>query len=90
MTRALERKLAVSLIRFGETLDEVLVEYKPNLLCNYLFEMTQTFFQFYDQCSVKDAKTEDLRASRLQLCDLMARTIETGLSLLGIGVLDQM
>ena len=86
----IERQLAVKLVRFGEALDEVLVEYKPNILCNYLFELTQTFFQFYDQCSVKDAETETLKCSRLQLCDLTARTIKTGLSLLGIGVLDQM
>ncbi len=86
----IERQLAVKLVRFGEALDEVLVEYKPNILCNYLFELTQTFFQFYDQCSVKDAETEALKCSRLQLCDLTARTIKTGLSLLGIGVLDQM
>ena len=86
----IERQLAVKLVRFGEALDEVLVEYKPNILCNYLFELTQTFFQFYDQCSVKDAETDTLKCSRLQLCDLTARTIKTGLSLLGIGVLDQM
>jgi arginyl-tRNA synthetase len=85
-----ERQLAVKLIRFGEALDEVLIEYKPNILCNYLFDLTQTFFQFYDQCSVKDAETESLKQSRLQLCDLTARTIKTGLGLLGIGVLDQM
>ena len=85
-----ERELGVKLLRFGEAIDEVLVEYKPNMLCNYLFELTQTFFQFYSQCSVKEAETESLKSSRLQLCDLTARTIQTGLSLLGIGVLDQM
>ena len=89
-TTNIERELAVKLIRFGESIDEVLIEYKPNMLCNYLFELTQTFFQFYNQCSVKEAKTESLKNSRLLLCDLTARTIKTGLSLLGIGVLDQM
>ena len=86
----LERALAVQLIRFGETLDEVLSEYKPNLLCNYLFELTQTFFQFYNECHVNNAETENSKRSRLQLCVTTAKTIKTGLSLLGIGVLDQM
>ncbi len=36
-----ERQLAIKLIRFGEALDEVLLEYKPNILCNYLFELSQ-------------------------------------------------
>jgi arginyl-tRNA synthetase len=88
--KPIERTLAVKLVRLGESLDEVLVEYKPNLLCNYLFELTQNFFQFYDQCSVKDASSEAVRVSRLKLCDLTARTIENGLGLLGIGVLEQM
>ena len=85
-----ERELAVKLARFGETIDDVLVEYKPNLLCGYLFDLTQVFFQFLEQCSVKDAETESLKQSRLQFCDLMSRTVETGLGLLGIGVIEQM
>ena len=85
-----ERQLGVKLARFAEAIDEVLVDYKPHLLCAYLFELTQLFFQFFDQCSVKDAESEELRTSRLQLCDLTARTIKQGLELLGIEVLDQM
>ena len=86
----IERRLGVKLIRFSEALDEVLIEYKPNILCSYLFELSQLFAQFFDQCSVKDAGAESLQTSRLQLCDLTARTIKTGLGLLGIGVLDKM
>ena len=56
-----ERELAVKLIRFSEAIDEVLVEYKPNLMCSYLFELTQVFFQFLEKCSVKDAETESLK-----------------------------
>ena len=85
-----ERELAVKLIRFSEAIDEVLTEYKPNLLCSYLFELTQVFFQFLEQCSVKDAETESLKQSRLQFCDLMSRTVEKGLGLLGISVIEQM
>ncbi|MEL7499384.1 MAG: arginine--tRNA ligase [Planctomycetota bacterium] len=85
-----ERQLAVKLLQFSEAIDSVLVEYKPNLLCSYLFELAQLFAQFFDQCSVKDAESESLKKSRLQLCDLAARTIKTGLELLGIRVLEKM
>jgi len=85
-----ERALAVQLLRFEEALSDVLIDYKPNLLCNYLFDLGQTFFKFYDQCSLKDTESETLLSSRVQLCDLTARTIKTGLSLLNIGVLDKM
>ena len=85
-----ERALAVQLLRFEEALSDVLIDYKPNLLCNYLFDLGQTFFKFYDQCSLKDTESETLKSSRVQLCDLTARTIKTGLELLNIGVLDKM
>ncbi|MCH2181897.1 MAG: arginine--tRNA ligase [Mariniblastus sp.] len=85
-----ERELGVSLIRFGETLDEVLIDYKLNLLANYLFELAQTFSGFFENCPVLKNEDEDLKQSRLQLCDLTARTIQTGLSLLGIDVVEKM
>ena len=85
-----ERKLALSLSRFGEALEEVLVDFKPNLLAAYLFELTQVFFQFYDQCHVLKAEKDSIKQSRLQLCDLTGRTIKIGLSLLGIQVVDKM
>ncbi len=86
----IERSLAVQLLRFEEALSDVLIEYKPNLLCNYLFDLCQIFFRFFDQCNVKNAETESLKFSRLQFCDLTARTLKTGLGLLNIGVLDKM
>lgn len=88
-TEAIERELALKLLRFEEALQDVIADYRPNLLANYLFELTQTFFVFFEKCPV--LKTEgSLRQSRLQFCDLTARTLQKGLSLLGIGVLDQM
>lgn len=86
----IERSLGVQLLRLEEALSDVMIDYKPNLLCNYLFDLGQTFFKFYDQCSLKDTQSQSLLSSRIQMCDLTARTLKTGLSLLGIRVLDQM
>ncbi|MBL8854148.1 MAG: arginine--tRNA ligase [Planctomycetaceae bacterium] len=91
LTNEAERTLLLTLIRFQDTLEEVLVDYRPNLLCNYLFELTQEFFRFYNRpdCRVVGAEPA-LLASRLAICDLMARTIKTGLALLGIQVVAKM
>lgn len=86
----IERQLALGLLRFGEALDDVLLDYRPNILAQYLFDLAQTFFKFYNQCSVLQAETAALRQSRLQLCDLTARVVRQGLALLGIDVVDQM
>jgi len=84
-----ELALAKHLLQLDEILAEVSRELLPNRLCQYLFELSQKFNQFYDRCPVLQAE-EPLHTSRLILCDLTARTLKLGLSLLGIGVLERM
>jgi arginyl-tRNA synthetase len=84
-----ELTLAKYLLQFDQALSDVEADLLPNRLCQYLFELSQKFNQFYDRCPVLSAE-EPLRTSRLVLCDLTARTIKLGLSLLGIAVLERM
>jgi arginyl-tRNA synthetase len=84
-----ELVLAKHLLQLSETLAQVAADLLPNRLCQYLFELSQKFNQFYDRCPVLSAE-EPLRTSRLTLCDLTARTLKLGLSLLGIQVLARM
>ena len=85
-----ERALAVQLTRFGETLDGATTDYRPNILTDYLFQTAKAFNAFFDDCSVKDAETPELKASRLKLADLTARVLSRGLELLGIETIEQM
>ncbi len=85
-----ERRLAMQLLMFGNAIDSTLTEYRPHLLTTWLFETADAFSKFYDRCSVQDAESAELRTSRLILCDLMARAIRMGLSLLGIQVAEVM
>jgi arginyl-tRNA synthetase len=85
-----ERALAVALLRFPEALDRVAADYRPNHLTAYLFELATQYSSFFENCPVLRAETEELRASRLTLCDLTARTLATGLNLLGIEVVERM
>ena len=84
-----ELALAKHLLQMQDTLSEVAADLLPNRLCQYLFELSQKFNQFYDQCPVLNAE-EPARTSRLVLSDLTARTLKLGLSLLGIEVLERM
>jgi arginyl-tRNA synthetase len=84
-----ELALAKHLLQFDQILSDVEAELYPNRLCQYLFELSQKYNQFYDRCPVLQAE-EPLRTSRLILSDLTARTIRQGLSLLGIPVLERM
>ena len=84
-----ELNLAKHLLELDTVVMEVARDLFPNRLCQYLFELSQKFNQFYDRCSVLQAE-EPQRTSRLMLCDLTARTLKLGLSLLGIPVLERM
>ena len=65
-------------------------DFRPNQLTAYLFDLANCYSTFFEHCPVLRAETPDLRQSRLALCDLTARTIRQGLSLLGIEVVDKM
>lgn len=78
-----ERDLALKLLQFGEIVPLVLDDYRPNLLANYLYELASHFHAFFESCPVLKSE-EPLRSSRLLFCELTARTLKTGLGLLGI------
>lgn len=84
-----ELALAKYLLQLDEIIATVEADLLPNRLCQYLFELSQKFNQFYDRCPVLSAEAS-LQTSRLLLCDLTARTLKLGLSLLGIQVLERM
>ena len=62
---------------------------QPHRLCNYLFDLAQRFTSFYEACPVLSSEGQ-LRDERLALCELTARTLRRGLSLLGIQAPEQM
>ncbi len=84
-----EIALAKHLLNFGLTLEAVAEEYRPNFLCNFLYELDGKFTSFYENCPVLKADDET-RASRLALCDLTARVLKQGLFVLGIETVEQM
>lgn len=81
--------LAKHLLQFAEIIETIGEDLMPNRLCQYLFELSQKFNQFYDQCPILQAEETD-RNSRLGLCEITARTLKLGLGLLGIQVLEKM
>ena len=85
-----EIALANHLLNFGLTLEAVAEEYRPNFLCNYLFELAGKFTGFYENCPVLKADDAATRASRLALCDLTAHVLKQGLETLGIETVEQM
>jgi len=84
-----EEALAKHLLNFGIVIEAVVQEYRPNFLCNYLYELAGFFTTFYENCPVLKSE-EAVRDSRLLLCDLTAQVLRQGLTILGIETLEQM
>lgn len=85
-----ERALALALVGYPEALAQAAADFKPNVLTHYLFELANRYNSFFRDCPVLKAPSEAVRASRLLLCELTARTIRQGLSLLGIATVERM
>ena len=84
-----ERALAIELLAFDPVVHDVASTLEFHRLAAHLHGLASTFTTFYEKCPVLKAD-EPVRTSRLVLCDLTARTLERGLSLLGISAPDRM
>lgn len=84
-----EIELGKYLLQFTDIIEIVEQDLLPNRLCEYLYELSKKFNKFYENCPVLKSE-EPLKTSRLILCDLTAKTLKLGLSLLGISVLGRM
>ncbi|SDT66050.1 arginine--tRNA ligase [Actinoplanes derwentensis] len=83
-----ERDLALALLGFEPVVRSAAALAEPHRLAGYLHGLAAAFSAFYERCPVLKAD-DQVRASRLGLADLTARTLHTGMFLLGIEALDQ-
>ncbi|WP_414830225.1 arginine--tRNA ligase [Alteromonas sp. H39] len=86
-----EHHLAVLLMQFEEVVGVVSRDATPHVLCTYLYDVASAFMSFYEACPIlKEGTEQKTRESRLALSALVSRTLEQGLSLLGIETLEKM
>jgi arginyl-tRNA synthetase len=89
-TDPIEDDLARQLLALSDVVRAVAAEYRPHLLCAYLYETAALFHKFFERCPVLKAEDPALRDSRLALCHLTGLTLQRGLNLLGIETLEEM
>ncbi len=85
-----EKSLIKKLLNYEDTIEQSLKQYKPNLLCTYLFGLAQCFSHFYNNLRVLDAETEEKKSLRLCLVVATGYVLKHGLNLLGIEVPERM
>ncbi|MBL7156189.1 MAG: arginine--tRNA ligase [Candidatus Pacebacteria bacterium] len=79
-----ELTLLKALYIFPEIIQESAEKYSPNIICNYLFELSQIFNNFYESVPVLKAKNKEIKKTRLSIVKATAQVIKNGLNLLGI------
>ncbi|MGW2935410.1 arginine--tRNA ligase [Streptomyces sp. NPDC001156] len=79
-----ERALGLHADQFAENVAEAAREYAPHKMTAYLYQLASLYTSFYDKCPVLKAETPEQVENRLFLCDVTARTLHAGMTLLGI------
>ena len=85
----LERALADHITAFPMAVLKASETFKPNIIADYLFELSKKFNSFYNSCPILNQEDEILY-SRALIAKMTGETIKDGLSLLGIKTLDRM
>lgn len=85
-----EMNLMRILHRYNTAVQSAALEYKPNLLCNYLHELAGALNNFYNNVPVVKEPDEQIKSQRLAVLMACANVLKSGLGLLGIEAPDQM
>ncbi len=86
----LEKELAIHLEMFPVILNDAATEHDPSKVAIYIFNLAKIFNSFYTEHSIGNAETEEKKILRLQLSQLTAQVIKTGMNVLGINVPERM
>jgi arginyl-tRNA synthetase len=90
LREASEQQLLLRLARFPDVVAAAADQLDPSGLAQELYDLAQTFADFYRDVPVLRADTVELRDARLALCDAVRVTLARGLTLLGIAPLSEM
>jgi arginyl-tRNA synthetase len=89
-TEESEINLIKFLFQFPRTVILSANNFKPNLLADYIFELSKKFNTFYNALPILKGENEEIINSRLILCDKVSFIIKEGLNLLGINTVERM
>ena len=84
-----ELSLIQKLDNFKDVMASALDKLTPNLICNYVYDLTKSFSTYYNSYSVLNAESEDLKMARINLIKAVALVIKTSLEILGIDTIDK-
>ncbi len=85
-----ETELIQKLNQFGTAVRQSGTDYNPSGICNYCYELTKEFNQFYHDFTILGEENADLKVFRLSLAKAVAKVVSLGMGLLGIEMPERM
>ena len=85
-----ESALIQKVADFPEVVKEAGRSYSPSLIANYCFELAKDYNRFYHDFSILKEENPAVRQLRLLLSYVVARTLKTGVALLGMEMPERM
>ncbi len=85
-----EKDLMVMIKRYPDVIQEAVKNYDPSLVGNYAYELAKSYNKFYHDIRILKAESEAAKSFRLLLTQVVSRTLESALTLLGIEVPERM
>jgi arginyl-tRNA synthetase len=80
----------LSLSKWSETVETVYAEQAPHKLCQFVYELSDSFNKFYHENKIVTNEEEAVRASHIQLSRLVGKVLEMGIDLLGLEAPEKM
>jgi len=84
-----EKKILLKLVLFPESAKQAAEQYDPSIVSKYLFELAQSFNDYYHRVPVLKAKDEE-KVFRLALISAVAVVLQRGAELLGFETVERM
>ena len=85
-----ETELIQKLNQFEAVVRQAGIDYSPSGICNYCYELTKQFNQFYHDFTILGEQDEVVKVFRLSLCKAVAKVVKNGMGLLGIEMPERM
>ena len=85
-----ETELIQKLNQFPVAVRQAGTDYSPSGICNYCYELTKVFNQFYHDFTILGEADAELKQFRLSLAKAVAKVISLGMGLLGIEMPERM
>ena len=85
-----ETDVMLALTKWSETVNTAFEEHAPHKICQFVYELSDTFNKFYHENKIVTNENEKQRESYIKLSALVGKVLETAIDLLGLEAPERM